>query len=44
MGHAGAIVGGAAESAKGKSEILKRAGVEVVETIEEIPKALEYLK
>lgn len=44
MGHAGAIVGGAAESAKGKSEILKRAGVDVVETIEEIPAALKYLK
>lgn len=44
MGHAGAIIGGAKESAKGKSEILRKAGVEVVESIEEIPPALEYLK
>lgn len=44
MGHAGAIVGGASESAKGKSEILRKAGVHVVESIEEIPAVLKHLK
>jgi len=44
MGHAGAIIGGAAESAKGKSEILRKAGVKVVESIEEIPLALNHLR
>ncbi len=44
MGHAGAIIGGTEESAKGKSEILRKAGVKVVDSIEEIPSALELLK
>lgn len=43
MGHAGAIIGGASESAKGKSAILRQAGITVAESIEEIPQLLSKL-
>ena len=44
MGHAGAIVGGEAETAAGKTKILKDAGVITVTSIEGIPEALQKLK
>lgn len=43
MGHAGAIVSSAADTAQGKSEVLREAGVHVVETIEDIPVVLNKL-
>lgn len=44
MGHAGAIAGGAGETAKEKTEVLAAAGVITVSSIEEIPEALKKLK
>ena len=44
MGHAGAIIGGAGESAKGKSSALRNMGVAVSESIEEIPTILKELQ
>lgn len=44
MGHAGAIVSSSADTADGKSEALRGAGVHVAESIEEIPGLLkQYL-
>ena len=37
MGHAGAIVSSSADTADGKSQALRAAGVHVAESIEEIP-------
>ena len=44
MGHAGAIIGGADETALGKTEVLKNSGVITVDSIEGIPDALIKLK
>ena len=40
MGHAGAVIGGAAETASAKKELLRRAGVVVAESPAELDKAV----
>ncbi len=44
MGHAGAIVSSAADTADGKSAALREAGVLVAETIEEVPQILKKVR